>query len=282
MNLIARVIGQSAGILGRWLLPALALLTAPGARADTYVLGVTPQFERRQLFAIWTPILNELSKRTGHSFQLATAPNIREYERQYNSGTYDLAYMNPYLAVANPQGYQPILRDANPIRGILVVRKDSPVLSVNDLQGKEIAFPAPNAIGASLLIRAELTRKYKVDFTPRYVQSHTATYINVVQGLAAAGGGVQKTFDEQKDAVRDQLRVIYTTAPVPSLPIAAHPRLPAAVRERIRDAFLALAATPEGATLLKEVPIGRLAATSLQDYEPLRELGLQDFFVAEP
>ncbi|HTY99261.1 MAG TPA: PhnD/SsuA/transferrin family substrate-binding protein, partial [Rhodocyclaceae bacterium] len=98
-----------------WLLAAV-LLAGGSALADTYVLGVTPQFERRQLFAIWTPILNELSRRTGHTFQLATSPNIREFERQYNSGAFDLAYMNPYLVVVNPQGYVPILRDANPIR----------------------------------------------------------------------------------------------------------------------------------------------------------------------
>jgi ABC-type phosphate/phosphonate transport system substrate-binding protein len=261
---------------------ACLLCLVQGAWADTLVFGVTPQFERRQLFAIWTPILAELSKRTGHEFQLATAPNIREFERQYNAGAYDLAYMNPYLAVANPQSYQPILRDATPIRGILVVRKDSAIRSVADLAGKEIAFPAPNAIGASLLIRAELTRKFKLDYKPRYVQSHTTVYLQVAQGLAEAGGGVQKTFDEQKDAVRNQLRIIYTTSPVPSLPIAAHPRLPAATREAIRDAFLALAATPEGEALLREVPIGHLTVTSMKDYEPLRELGLQDFFITEP
>jgi phosphonate transport system substrate-binding protein len=264
-----------------WLL-AVALLVAGSALADTYVLGVTPQFERRQLFAIWTPILNELSRRTGHTFQLATSPNIREFERQYNSGAFDLAYMNPYLVVVNPQGYQPILRDANPVRGILVVRKDSPIQSAADLEGREIVFPAPNAIGASLLIRAELTRKMKVRFSPRYVQSHTAVYLNVVQGLAAAGGGVQKTLDEQKDAVKDQLRVVYTTAPVPSLPIAVHPRLPARAREAIRAAFLEFAATPEGAALLKEVPIAHLTAASPKDYEPLRDLALQEFFVPEP
>ena len=264
-----------------WLL-AVALLAAGSVLADTYVLGVTPQFERRQLFAIWTPILNELSRRTGHTFQLATAPNIREFEHQYNGGAYDLAYMNPYLAIANPQGYLPILRDANPIRGILVVRKDSPIQSVSDLEGKEIAFPAPNAIAASLLIRAELTRRFKVKFASRYVQSHTAVYLNVAQGLAAAGGGVQKTLDEQKDALKDQLRVVYVTSAVPSLPIAVHPRVPARAREAIRAAFLDFAATPEGAALLKEVPIGQLAVTSRKDYEPLRELGLQEFFVAEP
>ncbi len=263
-------------LLGAWL-----LATAAGA-AQTYVFGVTPQFERRQLFAIWTPILAELQRRTGHAFELATAANIKEFERRYNAGGFDFSYMNPYLAVENPQGYVPLVRDAAPIRGIVVVRRDSSIRGPADLGGTEIAFPAPNAIGASLLIRAELTRKYHVAFTPRYVQSHTAVYLSVAQGLAAAGGGVQKTLDEQKDAVRDLLRVVHTTPAVPSLPVAAHPRVPPKVREEVRAALLSMAATPEGAALLAEVPITRMIATSPADYEPLRELGLRDFFVAEP
>lgn len=255
---------------------------AAAALAAEFSVGVTPQFERRQLFAIWTPILADLERRTGHRFKLVIAPDIPEYERQYNAGAFDFSYMNPYLVVENPQGYMPLVRDATPILGILVVRQESPIRSPADLEGAEIAFPAPNAIGASLLIRAELARKFKIHFQPKYVKSHTATYLSVVQGLAAAGGGVQKTLDEQKDLVRDQLRVVHTTRAAPSLPVAAHPRVSAAVREAVREAFLAMAASSEGAALLKEVPLVRPVATSSRDYEPLRELGLGEFFVVEP
>ncbi|MDD5247647.1 MAG: phosphate/phosphite/phosphonate ABC transporter substrate-binding protein [Rhodocyclaceae bacterium] len=250
--------------------------------AAEFSFGVTPQFERRQLFAIWTPILADLERRTGHHFTLVTTPDIPEFERRYNAGAFDFSYMNPYLVVENPQAYVPLVRDATPIFGILVVRKDSPVHSAADLEGAEIAFPAPNAIGASLLIRAELARTFKIRFKPIYVKSHTATYLSVVQGLAAAGGGVQKTLDEQKDSVREQLRVLHTTRPFPTHPVAAHPRVPADVREAVRAAFLAMAASPEGAQLLKEVPMTRPIAAAARDYEPLRELGLREFFVPEP
>lgn len=256
-----------------------AVVAAAGAAE--YSFGVTPQFERRQLFAIWTPVLAELERRTGHQFKLVAAPNIPDYERQYNAGAFDFSYMNPYLVVENPQAYLPLVRDAAPILGILVVRKDSPVRSPAELEGAEIAFPAPNAIGASLLIRAELARKFKLHFQPRYMKSHTATYLSVVQGLAAAGGGVQKTFDEQKESVKAQLRVVHTTRPIPAHPVAAHPRVPAAVREAVRQAFLAMATSPEGAALLKEVPMTHLLPASNRDYEPLRELGLGEFFVTE-
>jgi phosphonate transport system substrate-binding protein len=250
--------------------------------AAEFSVGVTPQFERRQLFAVWTPILAELEKRTGHRFKLVLAPNIPEFERRYNAGAFDFAYMNPYLVIENPHGYVPLVRDAAPVFGILVVRKNSAIRSPADLDGAEIAFPAPNAIGASLLIRAELARKFKVRFKPVYVKSHTATYLSVVQGLTAAGGGVQKTLDEQKDSVREQLRTIHSTRSFPTHPVAAHPRVPAEVREAVREAFLAMGASPEGALLLKDVPMGHVVSTSASDYEPLRELGLGEFFVAEP
>ena len=128
---------------------ALALcvlcFAAATALAAEFSVGVTPQFERRQLFAIWTPILADLERRSGHQFKLVIAPDIPDYERQYNAGAFDFAYMNPYLVVENPQGYLPLVRDATPILGILVVRQDSAIRSPVDLEGAEIAFPAPNA-----------------------------------------------------------------------------------------------------------------------------------------
>lgn len=264
-----------------WLL-AMAVLPGMAAGAgETYSFGVTPQFERRQLFTIWTPILKEVEKRTGYRFELAFLPDIPSFERDYNAGRFDFAYMNPYLVVANPQRYLPLVRDATPVQGILVVARDSPIRGPADLEGKVVAFPAPNAIGASLLIRAELAKSFKVRIDPRYVNSHTAVYLNVTQGLADAGGGVQKTLDEQKEGVKAQLRIIHTTRPFPSHPIAAHPRVPAAVREAVQHALLDLAASPGGQGLVREIPMARLVAATARDYEPLRELGLEEFFVPE-
>ncbi len=251
----------------------------PATAEEGLRFGVSPQFERRQLLAIWLPILNELEQRTGRHFQLVTPPDIPTFEKQYNAGAFDLAYVNPYLIVANPQKYQPLIRDAAPLKGIVVVAKDSPIQSLADLAGKEIAFPAPNALAASLLIRAELSETHHLNFTPRYVNSHTATYLNVAQGLTAAGGGVQKTFNEQKEATQALLRIIYTTPAVPSLPVAAHPRVPTALQEKVRAAFLALADTPNGKALLGEIPMTRPIATSAKDYEVLRELHLEKYFV---
>lgn len=254
-----------------------AAATAPQA----YSFGVAPQFDQRRLVAIWQPILDELTRRTGLRFNLTGVPQAAEFQKRFLAGRYDFAYMDPNHAglAARHQGYQVLVRDHGAqLYGVLVVRRDSPVRSPRDLDGKIVAFPSPNALGSSLLVRADLARTFHVRITPRYVQTHTSVYLHVAQGLADAGGGVQSTFDSQPQAVRDRLRVIHTTVRVPPHPVVAHPRVPAAVQDRVRQAFLDMGTTPAGQALLAAVPIRRIGPASAWDYVVMEQLGLKEFY----
>jgi phosphonate transport system substrate-binding protein len=161
-----------------------------------------------------------------------------------------------------------------------VVPKDSRIGKVADLNGKTVAFPSPNAFGASLLMRADLERICHITVKPLYVKTHSSVYLHVVMGLAAAGGGVEKTLQEQDQAVRDSLRVIYTTRSIPSHPIAVHRRVPNEHREKVRQALLEMGNTPEGRELLSKVPIKQIIATSLNDYKELFGWGLESYWDA--
>ncbi|MGB0671378.1 MAG: phosphate/phosphite/phosphonate ABC transporter substrate-binding protein, partial [Rhodospirillales bacterium] len=250
------------------------------ARADeppVFSVGVVPQFEARKLAGIWLPILRALEKETGFRFELEGSPNIPEFEARFQDGAFDLAYMNPYhLLVANRvQGYWPLVRDGGrELFGVLVVAKDSPVHSIGDLEGATISFPAPNALGASLLMRADLTGLHGLTYTPLYAQTHTSSYLNVLLGTAQAAGGVMGTFNSQKPEIRDGLRILYETRRMPPHPVAIHPRVAAEHRARIQKAFLDLAATKAGAALLAAVPFTKLVKADLADYRALYDLGL--------
>ena len=247
------------------------------------MFGVVPQYDQRQLFGIWMPIVDELQKRTGLSFELVSEPKIPAFEKRFQAGEYDFAYMNPYhvLKARASQGYVPLVRDRAPLRGILVVRKDSAVQKPSDLDNKTVAFPSPNALGASLLMRADLVRGHGISITPLYVKTHDSVYLHVAKGLADAGGGVQKTLQEQEPAVRDALRILYTTRDMPSHPVAAHPRVPKADREKVRKALLEMAETKEGQELLAKVPLKQAVAASPEDYAEMLAWGLEAFWVEE-
>lgn len=274
----------------RCCLRVLTLLLAAGLAAPlaavagtTYTFGVVPQFEQRKLFAIWKPVVDELARRTGLDIRLEVTLSVPEFEAALEAGSFDFVYANPYhiLKLRDSQGYIPLVRDEAPLRGIIVVRKDSPLKSVKELDGKTLAVPSPNALGASLLARADLERLYGVRVQMLNVKTHSSVYLHVLNGLTEAGGGVQKTLAEQAPAIQGQLRVLYTTRDMPSHPVAAHPRIPPPVRESLRQALLGMVAGPAGKALLDEIPMPQPVATSLDDYLPMRQWGLERYWIAE-
>lgn len=271
---------------------ALLLLLALSATAATrtqaaeavYAFGVVPQFTPRQTRDIWHPILERIGKRTGLHFRLTGSPDIPTFERQFLKGEFDFAYMNPYhlLKGSRSQGYEPLVRDTGRmLHGILLVRKNSPIRDVKALQGKRVDFPSPNALGASLLLRAALLDRFAVAVEPHYVQNHSSVYLNVVLGQAEAGGGVQKSLEQQPAKIRDALRVLYRTSGVPSHPIVAHPRVNQRHRKQVREAFLELGTDAGGRQLLSRIPIAAIGTASMEDYLPLERLGLDRFYREE-
>lgn len=264
------------------LICALALSAFNAHGQTTWTVGVVPQYPPGQIHRQWTPILKALSKLTGQDFELRSFKSIPDFEAAFRKGELDLAYMNPYhvLMAREAAGYIPIVRDGDRrLNGILVVRHDSPIRTVHDLDGAKIAFPAPNAFGASLYMRALLKEREGISITPSYVGTHSNVYRHVITGQAQAGGGVRRTLGQEAPQLQKQLRVLYQTPEVYPHPLVAHPRMPDLVRAEIQAAFLSLAQQPETAALLKSIQMPRPVAASYQDYAGLAELGLEGFVV---
>jgi len=252
------------------------------ATETSYSFGVVPQFDARRIQEIWLPVIKELSRNTGINLHLQNSQSIPAFEKSFSNGEFDFAYMNPYhMVIANEeQGYIPLIKDrGRQLYGIIVVRKDSPIVTIQDLNGKTIAFPSPNALGAALIPRTEFATKYKIDFTPKYVKSHTSVYLNVLMRQTDAGGGVQKTYSKQKEGVRKSLRILHRTEKVNPHPIAAHARIPSVTVEKIRAAFLTMGDTKQGQAMLKKIPIDKVGSASMDDYIPLKSMGLKKFYV---
>jgi phosphonate transport system substrate-binding protein len=259
------------------LLPLGAVAAPP--TEPTYSFSVAPQFERRKLFSIWQPIVDDLQRRTGLRFELVTSLSVGEYDRDAKNGRFDFIYVNPYMVPLIDQrpGYEPLIRDSAPLRGILVVRKDSHIQRVEDLRDKSLAVPSMSALAASLLLRAELDRDFGVNTRPAIAKTHGSVFLHVINGLADAGGSIQKAFAEQDERIRNSLKVLHTTRDVPSHPIAGHTRVPSKVRERVRQAFLEMSVDPQGRALLAEVPMREAVVARAEDYQVLKALKLGSY-----
>lgn len=246
------------------------------AHAQTLTLGVVPQQSATVLAANWTPILQYLKDKTGVELRFATAADIPTFEQRVLDGDYDIAYMNPYhfTFFNEHRGFRAMVRrgDAS-IQGIIVVRKDSGIENLEQLNGKRLAFPSPAAFAASVIPRAEIASK-GIKIEPVYVSSHDSVYLNVAKGFFPAGGGIARTFNATSEQARDELKVLWKTQPYTPHAVAAHPRVDTATRETLTQAFVEMSNTEEGQVLLDNLKIKRWQASNDSDWDDVRSLGI--------
>lgn len=249
-----------------------------------FIFGVEPQFEPEYIYSAWNPVLKEISKILNIQLELKIYKTIPEFEKAFLAGEFDFAFMNPYHAVMakKAQGYIPLVRDRTPLKGIIVIKKDAPFSSITDLDGAVIAFPAPNAFAASLYMRALLTEKFKIRFTPKYVKTHDNVYRHVLLGLAQAGGGVNNTFLRQPPEVRENLRILFETPPFAPHPIVAHPRVPSSLQKNFVKVFLELSKEKRWTDNFHKIQIpDPLPADYERDYLPLEKLNIEKYLVLD-
>jgi phosphonate transport system substrate-binding protein len=244
--------------------------------AVSLTFGVVPQQSATKLAKLWTPIIDYLSNKTGIIIDFKTAINIPTFEQRCANGDYDMAYMNPYhyTVFHETTGYRAFAREQlKSLKGIIVVRKDSPYMKLTELKGKTLAFPAPAAFAASVLPRTHLS-KLGIHFVPMYVASHDSVYRTVAKGLFPAGGGVPRTFNNIASEIRAQLRILWTSKGYAPHVIAAHPRVPAEVVQIISNAMAMMNQDPKGKDLLDCIAFKGLVPAKDHEWNDVRDLGI--------
>ncbi|MCE2746856.1 MAG: phosphate/phosphite/phosphonate ABC transporter substrate-binding protein [Burkholderiales bacterium] len=244
-------------------------------------LLVVPQFPVTEIHATWSKLLDGLKKEGLPEIELVFAKDITEFENLFKAGQAELIYCNPYHMVMaqKAQGYVPMIRDNKPLTGILITatgNNSTSIKNLSDLNGKTLLFPSPNAFGASLYMRALLKREKGLEFTTKYVKTHSNVIRGVVRGEGQAGGMVNATLLAETPELQQKVTVIYETPPVPPHPIAAHPRIDASTREALTAAILGHIKTHKQVGEDIQIP-NPVRADYTKDYKPLENLGLEAF-----
>lgn len=273
--------GGMAKLVLIWSLAVYAVVGMGRCALADYILARAPQSSATNLAAAWEPFLERLSNEVGAKISLRLYPSREAFEAELFKGAPDFAFMNPYYAVLVRKtfGYNALVRDnAQRLKGIIVVPVDSPIKTVQDLQDKSIAFADVNAMGASLLPRAVLTRDHGVTFKPVYVGPHENVYRATFARQVDAGAGVPQTFDDEPEELRRHLRVVFETPSVPSHPLIAHPRVPVDLQLKVTQAILHFQDDESGRALLKAVRLTKPTTVDFEaDYGAMGRLHLEEF-----
>ena len=166
-------------------------------------------------------------------------------------------------------------------RSVFITQKDSGITQLTDLKGKQVSFGSQSSTSGHLMPRSFLLdaginpdRDFK---RVAYSGAHDATIASVVSGrvdAAALDITVWQKFVNEKKVDTSKVDVFYTTPPYFNYNWSVHADMPAALREKITKALLALdMSTPEGKEILTLNRASKYIPTIPENYKGLESAG---------
>ncbi len=261
---------------------ALAALLTLGSTAraadEPYTFNVLNQRSVALTAQYWNPILLYVSRKSGVPLELKLAKTTKEANALAEQGAYHFLYTNHFFTPERDRlGFRVIARPAGPgIRGQIVVPNDSPIKSLAELTGKEIAFPSPDAFAAYWLPMDALL-KGRVNVKSVFTSNQEASLAQLKVGTVAAAGVNDTVIQRYARREGFEYRLLWNSEIYNDLCVMAGSKVPPAKVQAVKDAFVGMASDPEGrkvveagAELLKMKDNLGFIASDNRDYDNYR------------
>jgi phosphonate transport system substrate-binding protein len=245
--------------------------------------GVISAYNPVLMYEEYQPLMGYLTSHTPYAFELKLGKTYEEVVRFLGEGDIEVASLGPvtYLEAHVRYGAVPILRSLNAegephYRSIIIVRSDSDIDSLPDLDGRSFCFPSPHSTSGNLFGR------FILEESGVHLQN-LSRYINLRHHDEVAKAVLAGQFDAGavKDLVAYRykskgLRFLHVSDPIPSVPIVVRRDAPPALVQAVVEALLRLSpANPDYQLTMagwgEEVRNGFIEAAD-KDYEPIRAM----------
>jgi phosphonate transport system substrate-binding protein len=258
---------------------AIGGLYAPVHAAERpYAFNVLNQRSVALTAQYWNPILIYVSGKSGVPLELKLAKSTTEADVLAEKGAYDFLYTNHFFTPERDRlGYRVIARPAGAgIRGQIIVPKDSPIKTLQDLHGKEVAFASADAFAAYQLTMDALI-KAKVSVKPVFTSNQEAGFAQLKLGTVAGAGVNDKIIERYARREGFEYRLLWNSEVFNDLCIMASPRVSKENVAAVRAALVGMMNDPEGrkvleagAALLKIQDQAGFVAADDRDYDNYR------------
>jgi phosphonate transport system substrate-binding protein len=237
---------------------------------------------------MYAPLAAALEKKLGKKIKLSSAPDYRTFLAKARAGEYDLLLTSPVLFYKlRPSGFRVIARGEPSLYGGVIVRQDSEITAIEQLQGKRVAAVGEHAYGGyrfllPLLVEKGVDPRREVEF--QFVEKTSIIVYGVVNRTVDAGILQLQTLDLPSFAdARGQLRAIARSPEIPQLPFVVGKSLDTAAIAAIQEALSSLSADrPEDLAILNAMQVSRIVAATNADYDQFYELVKDSEFLRRP
>lgn len=284
-NRIGRVLASAA------LLATCAMGTAQ-AEEKVINFGIMSTESSQNLKTIWQPFLDDMSKKTGLKVNATFASDYAGLIQGMRFNKVDVAWLGNKAAMeAVDRSNGEIFAQTSAANGaagywsLLIVRKDSPINSVEDMlkNAKTLTFGNgdPNSTSGYLVPGYYVFAKNHVDASTAFKRtlnsSHEVNALSVAKGQLDVATFNTESWDRlavtQPDKV-EQLKVIWKSPLIPADPMVWSKALSDENKAKIREFFASYGDTDEEKTVLKNMQLGKFLKSSDDQLLPIRQLEL--------
>lgn len=268
--------------------------TRLGSRSNPIKFYFTPSVDAHTISQNANLLINFLEKETGYYYDSAIPSSYVAVVEAFGTKKADVAILNTfsYLLAHEKYGAEALLRGVRrggetSYCGQIVVRTDSGIDSLNELEGKTIAYVDASSTSGYLMPKALLLKHNIRTAGEVFAMKHDNVVTMVYQKQVDAGAtyyappeaGTGRMLDArmrvlaQYPDVEKKIKILAFTEMIPNDPCIFRKDLPDDMKEEILTALLKFVSTPEGSAAMEEInSIIGLIPTKDGDYDVLRNM----------
>ncbi len=239
----------------------------------------------KETHGVYLQLLAYVSQKMEMELEFVQRKTYAEVNEILGQGEIDLAFIcsGPYALGREDHGFEllvaPVVQGAPAYYSYLIVNRDSPHQSLEDLRGTSFAFTDPHSNTGRLVpeywlaVMGERPESFFRDVI--YTYSHDNSIQAVAQKLvdgAAVDSLIWDYYSRENPVHTDRTRVIKRSEPYGIPPIVVAPDMPRDRVDQIQRLLLNMHTDPEGAVILNKLMIDRFVPADPAWYASILEL----------
>lgn len=239
----------------------------------------------REGFAYYKKLLDYIGEKLGREVQLVDKEDYAEINNLVKNGGVDAAFVcgGPYVDGHDEFGMEllaaPVAYGGTVYYSYIIVSKDSPVNSFEELRGKTFAFTDPLSNTGKLVptyILAKMNETpetffKKFDYTHAHDKSIKAVAEGIVDG-AAVDSLIWEYENHTNPEVTSRTKIIKKSPPYGIPPVVVRPGMDPQMKENLRRIFLNAHNDEKGKDILKGMMVEKFVPIEDGAYDSIREM----------
>lgn len=236
-------------------------------------------------FVYYRRFLDYVGEKMGMPVDFVDREDYGEINKLVKEGSVDAAFVcgGPYVDGHKAFGMEllvaPMAYGGTVYHSYIIVKKDSPATSLQELRGKSFAFTDPLSNSGKLVPTYMLA---KMNETPEtffgkiiYTQAHDKAIKAVAEGIvdgAAVDSLIWEYMDRTDPTFTSKTKIIKRSPPYGIPPVVVRPGLDRQTKKRLREVFLNAHKDEQGKKLLSGMMIDRFVPIKDNAYDSIREM----------